>query len=175
MPKYERNQMLKRLNQDPTGPLMNQIGVPFNVPFNMHPNLAKNVRMSGATLYSNDSKRANRNHQKVENLIVNSNSNVNKVPVSTPAVRNDDPDLKYLQSFEDEAARRDYLGEFLFRKIENHPLIMNNNHTIDTIGKITGMILGIDDINEIIDITTNHENLSLRISEAINLIETQSA
>jgi RNA recognition motif-containing protein len=175
MPKYERNQMLKRLNQDPTGPLMNQIGVPFNVPFNMHPNLAKNVRMSGATLYSNDSKRANRNHQKVENLIVNSNSNVNTVPVSTPAVRNDDPDLKYLQSFEDEAARRDYLGEFLFRKIENHPLIMNNNHTIDTIGKITGMILGIDDINEIIDITTNHENLSLRISEAINLIETQSA
>lgn len=195
MPKYERNQMMNRLNTDPTGrqiPLFNPNGMPLSMPLNMHPNYARQVRMQGPSIHSNELKKGNRGQHKFDNLINNSSNNIisskvpitsipsnvnstNVTPILTPAVKIEDPDLKYLQSLEEEGAKRDYLGEFLFRKIENHPLILNNNHTIDTIGKITGMILGIEDINEIIDITTNHENMTLRISEAINLIETQSS
>jgi RNA recognition motif-containing protein len=179
MPKYERNQMLNRLNQDPAGrqlSVFNQEGaMPFAMPFNMHPNLAKHIKMVGNPIQP---KRDLKNQQSIfekKDVSLNKNINItlNNHPVQT--VKVNDPDVKYLQSIDDEAAKRDYLGEFLFRKIENHSLILNNNHTIDTIGKVTGMILGIDDINEIIDITTNQENLTLRISEAINLIENQGA
>jgi polyadenylate-binding protein len=186
MPKYERNQMLNKLNQDPTGrqlPPFNQQGMPFTMPINMHPNMAlQHVKMHGAPMQHKDFKKGNRYQNKIDNALNYDNSAVvsqvpitQVTPVATPVVKIEDPDVKYLQSLDDEGAKRDYLGEFLFRKIENHPLILNNNHTIDTIGKITGMILGIEDINEIIDITTNHENLTVRISEAINLIETQAA
>jgi polyadenylate-binding protein len=88
--------------------------------------------------------------------------------------RTDDPDLKYLESLEDETAKKDYLGEFIFKKIENHPYSQSKNFTIDTIGKITGMILGIDDISEIVDITMNPDNLSARINEALILLEGQN-
>ena len=42
--------------------------------------------------------------------------------------------------------------------------------TIDVIGKITGMILGIDDLGEILDICKNNENLTGRITEALSLL-----
>ena len=38
--------------------------------------------------------------------------------------------------------QKDYLGEFLFKKIEQHPLAQSKNLTVDVISKITGMILG---------------------------------
>ena len=43
------------------------------------------------------------------------------------------------------------------------------------IGRITGMILGIEDIKEIYDITTNYDSLTSRINEALGLLEGQSA
>jgi len=63
------------------------------------------------------------------------------------------------------------LESLFFKKIENHKLAQTNNFTIDKIGKITGMILGIDDLNEIIDICMNQEHLSSRITEALGLLE----
>jgi RNA recognition motif-containing protein len=182
MPKYERNQILNRLNQDPTGkemPFMNQFGArQFAMPFNMNPQMAKGVRVNMHQTQQNNFKRGPRNQAQVEQITENLNTTpiVNNLTYPIPAtLKVDDPDIKYLHSLEDESAKRDYLGEFLFRKIENNPLILNNNHTIDTIGKITGMILGIEEISEIVDITLNHENLTLRISEAINLIDNHGA
>jgi polyadenylate-binding protein len=84
------------------------------------------------------------------------------------------PDIKILESFEDDGAKKDYLGEFIFKNIENHPLALMHNFTIDTIGKITGMILGIDDINEIFHITIDHESLTNRIQEALSLLESHA-
>jgi hypothetical protein len=43
--------------------------------------------------------------------------------------------------------------------------------TMDDIGKITGMILGIDDINEINDIASNISHLTARIKEALELLD----
>ena len=87
----------------------------------------------------------------------------------------DEPNMKYLESLETLDAQREYIGEFLFRKIEKHPIAHEKAFTIDIIGRITGMILGIEDIKEIYDITTNHESLTSRINEALSLLEGQNA
>jgi hypothetical protein len=41
----------------------------------------------------------------------------------------------------------------------------------DTIGKITGMIIGIPDINEVIDIFKSENALNSRIKEGLALIQ----
>jgi len=164
MPKYERKQMLTRLQQyypNKQLPIMNPYGNAFGLPMNFPPNLAKHVKPQNMIHHQN---------QYVKPKPQDTNSLPNNLNVVN---RTDDPDVKYLRSLEDDSAKKDYLGEFIFKKIENHPLAQNYNFTIDTIGKITGMILGIEDINEIADIALNHENLSARISEALNLLNAQ--
>ncbi len=157
MPKYERKQMLTRIQSQIPGkgyPFMNPDGAPMGMPFNLHPTLAKHVR--GPVFPSQPKQPRNFNQPQQATL------------------KHDEPDVKYLQSLEDDAARRDYLGEFIFKRIENHSYAQSHNFTIDTIGKITGMILGIEDIKEIVDITMNNENLSARITEALSLLEGKS-
>jgi RNA recognition motif-containing protein len=82
----------------------------------------------------------------------------------------DEVDYAYFNSLDDESAQRDYLGELIFKKIENHELSQNYQFSIDTIGKITGMVLGIEDINEIMDIYKNRNNLTSRIREGMQLL-----
>ena len=84
--------------------------------------------------------------------------------------KDDDPDLAYYNSIEDDSAKKEYLGEFIFKKISNHQLNQTKGLTIDVIGKITGMILGIDDLTEILDICRNQDNLTARIAEALSLL-----
>jgi len=86
----------------------------------------------------------------------------------------DEPDLNYLFSLDDDFAKKDYLGEFIFRKIEKHPLTEKKHMTIDTIGKITGMILGIEDIKEITETCRNNQLLTNRIIEALELMESNN-
>lgn len=82
----------------------------------------------------------------------------------------DEIDYNLLMSMEDDMQKKDYLGEFIFRKIESHKLTEQMGLSIEHIGKITGMILGIDDTNEIIDICRNNDNLTSRIVEATGLM-----
>ena len=84
--------------------------------------------------------------------------------------KEDNPDIEYFNSIEDDSTKKEYLGEFIFKKISNHSLIQTKNLTIDNIGKITGMILGIDDLNEILDICRDDDNLTGRIVEALSLL-----
>jgi hypothetical protein len=81
-----------------------------------------------------------------------------------------EPSLEILQSLDTLDKQKDYLGEFLFKKIEQHPITQRKNLDMDTIGKITGMILGIDNIKEIYDITTNNDYIESRINEALKLL-----
>lgn len=87
--------------------------------------------------------------------------------------REDEPNIAYFDSLETKESQKEYLGEFLFKKIEQHPIANENRFTIDTIGRITGMIIGIDNIKEIYEITTNYDNLTSRINEAMNLLKDQ--
>jgi len=81
------------------------------------------------------------------------------------------PDMNYLKSLEDPESKKDYLGEFIFKQIENHEQAQKKNFTIDMIGKITGMILGIDDINEIAKIALDKTLLDHRLKEAMELMD----
>jgi polyadenylate-binding protein len=94
----------------------------------------------------------------------------NNVPLQSP--KNEEvPDLKYLDSLEGNDAKKDYLGEFIFKQVENHSTTTVQNLTIDAIGKITGMILGIDDIKDIFEIAKNRNLLNERMKEAIELLQ----
>ena len=105
----------------------------------------------------------NMNNQQ-QNINQNQGSNQNQ------QVQQEEPDIKYMNSLEDDMAKKDYLGEFIFKKIENHEFTKRKELTIDTIGKITGMILGIEEINEIVEISKSNDQLTLRISEALELL-----
>jgi len=84
-----------------------------------------------------------------------------------------DPDIEKINRMEDDSSKREYLGEFIFKRIELHPITEEKKITFDEIGKITGMILGIEDINEVLDICKNFNHLSSRIMEALELLDSQ--
>jgi RNA recognition motif-containing protein len=167
MPKHERKNILNRVQQQ-MNPQARQkqmmAGLPFNMNFN--PNYNPYMKMMKQQMGGG-------NFQKI-NPIMNVNNNMsiyeNNVQ-QMPATKFDEPDVNYLNSLEDDNAKRDYLGEFIFKNVENHPLTVKRNLTIDDIGKITGMILGIEDIQEIIDISKNERNLNSRIQEALELLD----
>jgi len=102
-------------------------------------------------------------HQEINNQSVNNNSSVN----------NDEPDFEKLKSFKTIEEQKDYLGEFLFKKIEQHPIAQSRNLDVDYISRITGMILGIGNIDEIYGITINNDNITARIKEALELLDNQ--
>jgi polyadenylate-binding protein len=167
MPKFERKNILLKYQQqfNPNArqqmPLMNPMTAfsgqsPMNVPFMGHPMMPK---PKNASIYQAPA--AGRSGPK-------------PIPASQPQFapikKDDDPDLAYYNSIEDDSAKKEYLGEFIFKKISNHHLNQSKGLTIDVIGKITGMILGIDDLAEILDICKNNDNLTGRIVEALSLL-----
>ena len=91
-----------------------------------------------------------------------------------PNNKEDEPNLQYLKELPTIEAQKDYLGEYLFKKIEQHPIASSKSLTVDVISRITGMILGIGDIKEIYDITINNDSITARINEALALLENQN-
>ena len=91
-----------------------------------------------------------------------------------PNNKEDEPNLQYLNDLPTIEAQKDYLGEYLFKKIEQHPIASSKSLTVDVISRITGMILGIGDIKEIYDITINNDSITARINEALALLENQN-
>ena len=170
MPKQERKQFLNKLQSNPMNRFPLIMGNPYNmpiIPYNNYPQRhGRYYNVNNNRKVNKNQKNNNQNNQNVNNNNINKN-NVNNTN------KEDEPNLQYLDSLETIEAKKDYLGEFLFKKIEQHPLAHKKNFTIDTIGRITGMILGIEDIREIYDITTNIESLSSRIEEALSLLENQ--
>ena len=196
MPKNERTPIVvNKINQtnsfvNPQLPMMNMFAPNFNmvnqmmhkkpgqIPMNMPMNLPMSMPMNTPaypqqrTPYNpNYKKKPQHQHQHQHQQPIKQNVNVN-VNVNEP-VEKDELDYNYLNSL-DYDSKKDYLGEYIFKKIENHKLAQSNNLTIDLIGKITGMILGIEDIQEIVDIYKNSDNLTSRISEALELISTKN-
>ena len=107
-------------------------------------------------------------HGKIINPKNNENNNNNVINNNN---KSDEPSYDYLKSLGNEEQQKDYLGEFLFKKIEQHPIAQKKNFDIEIISRITGMILGIGDIKEIYQITTNDESLTSRINEALELLK----
>ena len=115
--------------------------------------------------YRNNYNRNNRNNynnkQNQQKNYENKNKNQNKI---------NKIDLTEYYQLKTPEEQKDYLGEIIFSSIENSPFIQDKNVDIETIGKITGMILELPDRNEIIEILENSSILNSRIEEALNLL-----
>ena len=66
--------------------------------------------------------------------------------------------------------KKEFLGERLFIAIQENPNIVGKNIDIDTIGKITGMIIEIPNEKEIIEILEKPSVLDSRVMEALTLL-----
>jgi RNA recognition motif-containing protein len=170
MPKSERKNIMNRVNNSRQKQILGNL--PFNMPFNPNVNMNQFMKIIKTQAYpSHFHPKMNPIMNPNNNVSIYSNVNNSMVHQVPPQKSVDEPDMNYLNSLEDENNKRDYLGEFIFKSIENHPLTIQRNLTIDEIGKITGMILGIEDIQEIIDISRSQKNLNNRIMEALELLD----
>ena len=162
MPRYERKQILNKIqtsnNQRLTYPPMTVpiVPQPFMGPYPMQ--------------YQRPNRQIDyRKPKKIQTQQQQSASQPN-LNITSPN-KDDEPNYEYLESLSTDEQKRDYLGEYLFKKIEQHPLAHSKNLTVEIISRITGMILGIGDIKEIYEITVNYDNITARINEALNLLE----
>jgi polyadenylate-binding protein len=171
MPKNERKQFLNNIqaSQNQNYPYMPP-GMPGYPPYMYPPMFPRNPQNRGHKV--NYRKPAQPNQQQVQQPIMNQPPTQN-INMNNNNNKEDEPNLEYLNSLTDVDAKRDYLGEYLFKKIEQHPIAHSKNLTVDIISRITGMILGIGDIKEIYDITINNDSITARINEALELLEKQ--
>lgn len=80
-------------------------------------------------------------------------------------------DHESFNKLKNEEEKKDFLGEKLFNLIQENRLIKEKNEDSDTVGKITGMIIGIPNLDEIIDVLESPSKLEARIKEALELLE----
>ena len=172
MPKHERKQML---NQQAAPTMLTSPMFPG--PFPMYPpNMYNRQFQNRPRVYRRPQappqKQVQQQQQQppTQKNIQNPPVNQNNVPNTN---KEDEPNFEYLQSLGSPELQKDYLGEYLFKKIEQHPLAHSKNLTVDIISRITGMILGIDDIKEIYEITVNNQSITARINEALELLGNQ--
>jgi hypothetical protein len=125
----------------------------------------------------------NENHQFVldeEELKIN--SPIMKKDLKKPKIegkiktnnKKEELSLDYLKSLKNYNEQTQYLGDYLFDKIEEHPIIKRKNLHYKTISKITGMILGIGDIEEIYNIAIDNDSIEERIKEGLRLLESNN-
>ena len=165
MPKNERRQFLSKIQAQ-------QMNFPMNIPSFQYPMMIPIHRQypnkAHKTNYRKPQQRPpqqmqpqpmpnpeNQSSESSQNIISNQNNNSSN--------KDDEPNYEYMKSLEGIDQQKDYLGEFLFKKIEQHPIAKSKNLDVDIISRITGMILGINNIDEIYGITTNNENITSRI------------
>ena len=165
MPKNERKQYLSKQKEQENNYTMNMPQMPYPMiypipPHQINNRFYKNNNYRKAQYPPQSMQKKQEMNQVSQSHETDSQNNNN----------NDEPSLEKLKSFKTIEEQKDYLGEFLFRKIEQHPLAQSKNLEVDTISRITGMILGIGNIDEIYGITTNHENITARIKEALELL-----
>ena len=80
-------------------------------------------------------------------------------------------DLTEYHNLESEQDKKDFLGEKIFKAIGDSEIASEKKIDMETIGKITGMIIELPDKKEIIEILENPAILRNRIEEALNLLE----
>ena len=170
MPKHERKQLL---NQQAAPTMFTSPMIPH--PFQMYPPPMYNRQMNNKPRYRRPQQPGPKQAQQPPVQKNTQNQNINQNTNITNTNKEDEPNFQYLQSLESIELQKDYLGEYLFKKIEQHPIAQTRNLTVDIISRITGMILGINDIKEIYDITVNHENITARINEALALLESNQS
>jgi len=80
-------------------------------------------------------------------------------------------DLTEYNKLKTDEEKKDFLGEKIFKAIEESTIASEKKVDMETIGKITGMIIELPDQKEIIEILENPTILNSRIEEALQLLE----
>ena len=189
--KFAENQHLNSTNYfiNPNNPPYNYVGgfpYPYSYPlpgpmppmsFNQYNNYGnnynygfkKNRRGGNKNNYRNNfrnnnyrgNKKNNNNNRQQKNDLNEENKEINKNKI----------DLTEYNKLEDEGEKLDFLGEKIFKAIEDSQIASERKIDINTISRITGMIIGLPDKNEIIEILENPNILNSRIEEALKLLE----
>ena len=167
MPKNERKQYLNKLQEQQNNYSQNMPQPPYPMIYSIPPRPMPNRFYKNNNYhYRRPQYPPHQQQQMVNQAALNQQMNNLNLNNNNSSSVTDEPDYEKLKSFKTEDEQKDYLGEFLFKKIEQHPIAQSKNLDVEAISKITGMILGIGNINEIFDITTNPEHISSRIKEA---------
>ena len=167
MPKAER-QIMNNNNLY----MMNNMGSGmyyYNQPMIMRPNYitGRNYNNNKRGKYNKSNYQNNNNNN--NNISNNNNNNVNNnIENQQSEFRNFD--MNTFNSLKSDDEKREFLGEHIFKAIENSTFAKNNKMDYDIIGKITGMIIGIPDIYEVIEIFKSESVLNARIKEGYDLI-----
>ena len=109
----------------------------------------------------NYNNRQQQQHQQQHKNEIEEDSNKNKNKI----------DLTEYYKIENEQDKKDYLGEKIFKAIEDSPIATERNIDMETIGKINGMIIELPEKNEILEILENSDILNSRIEEALKLLD----
>ena len=139
---------------------------------NYNYNYGKNIRRGGNKYYRNNYRNNyyrggrmkynnynNKQQRQQQNNNKEEEANRNKI------------DLTEYNKLETEQDKKDFLGEKIFKAIEESPIASEKKIDIETIGRITGMIIELPDKNEIIEILENPDALNSRIDEALKLLD----
>ena len=168
MPKNERKQFLSKLQEQENNFPMNQPQYPYPMLYPMPPRPIPNR-------FGNNYKKPKYPPKQIQQNQIMNQQNINQgSSEESKQINNnsDEPSMEKLKTLNPEE-QKDYLGEFLFKKIEQHPIAQSHNLDVDTISKITGMILGIESIEELYGITINNDNITARIKEGLELLGIQ--
>ena len=167
MPKNERKQFLSKLQEQENNFSMNPPQYSYPMLYPMPPRPIPNR-------FGNNYKKPKYPPKQMQQNQITNQQNINQgsTEETKQINNNDEPSMEKLKTLNPEE-QKDYLGEFLFKKIEQHPIAQSHNLDVDTISKITGMILGIESIDEIYGITINNDNITARIKEGLELLGIQ--
>ena len=113
----------------------------------------------------------NNNYQKKNNNKNENNTNTNLGKTNADEEKKNF-DYESFNKLTTDDEKKDFLGTQLFSAIQENSNIKGKNVDIDTIGKITGMIIDIPDEKEIIEILERPSALDSRIREALSLLNT---
>ena len=80
-------------------------------------------------------------------------------------------DFNKFNSLIDEKAKKEYLGEIIYSQIYNGTLINDMQNKDQVVAKITGMILDIENIDEIMKISIDNDLLTKNVIDALNLLK----
>ena len=119
----------------------------------------------------NNHQRKNNNMNKQNQNNINNNENQNNNQKENKEIVEENKqkfDFDTYNKLTDEE-KRDFLGERLFNAIQESPV--GKNIDVDTVGKITGMIIAIPKEEEIIEILENPTVLESRILEGLSLLQ----
>ena len=140
------------------------------MPFNQFNNYGfKKPWRGGNKNNRNNNYRGNNNYRRNNN-----NYNNNREQRRETEVKSNKIDLSEYYKLESNSDKKEFLGEKIFKAIEESPISSERKVDMETIGKITGMIIELPDLNEIIEILENQDILNSRIEEALNLLENKA-